>query len=147
MRIVLGTLVELVEFYSKLGNGPMTKLLRHEYRRLQRTVTRWDAHSRPYRKLRAPSSGSNSRNAVIGFPDRAFGVAADWYDEAEPALSDLLVHHATAVEGVRIHKTSDTGRKGIGHARKYVRRHAAQRALGLSEGETVPAVGYELKAV
>jgi hypothetical protein len=147
MRLVLGALVELVEFYAKLGDCPMADLLRHEYRRLQRTVARWDEARRPYRQLGARSPGASARNAVIGFPDRAFGVAADWYDAGEPDLSELLVRHAMAVEAVRIHKTSETGRKNTGHARKYVRRHAAQRALGLPEGETQPAVTFALKAV
>ena len=147
MRLVLGALVELVEFYSKLGNGPMADLLRHEYRRLQRTVARWDEQGRPYRKLGLKHAVAGTRNVVIGFPDRAFGVAADWYDTGEPDLSDLLVRHATAVEAVRIYKTAETGRKGTGHARKYVRRHSAQRALGQPAGETVPAVAYTLQAV
>lgn len=147
MRLVLGALAELAEFYAKLGSRPMADFLRHEYRRLQRTLGRWDEHQRPYRKLGVRSPEASSRNVVIGFPDRAFGVAADWYDAADPELSNLLVQHVTSVDAVRIHKTSETGRKNTGHARKYVRRHAAQRALGLPEGEAIPAVAYALKAV
>lgn len=147
MRLVLGALVDLVEFYSKVGSCPMAELLRHEYRRLERTATRWDEQQRPYRKLGGRSTEQGKRNVVLGFPDRAFGVVADWYDAGESKLSDLLVHHVMAVEAVRIHKTSETGRKNTGHARKYVRRHAAQRALGLPEGETQPAVAFTLKAV
>ena len=147
MRLVMGALVELVEFYSKLGSSPMAELLRHEYRRLERAVGRGDESQRPYRSLGERCAEPGTRNVVIGFPDRAFGIATDWYDKAEPHLCELLVRDTKAVEAVRIHKTSETGRKGRGHARKYVRRHVAQRALGLPEGDFVPAVAYELRAV
>jgi len=147
MRLVLGALVDLVEFYSKLGNRPMADFLRHEYRRLQRTITRWDEHARPSRELSARALETSTRNVVIRFPDRAFGVTADWYEAGDPDLSDLLVHHARAVEAVRIHKTSETGRRNTGHARKYVRRHVAQGALGLSVGEILAPVAFALKAV
>ena len=130
----------------------MANLLRHEYRRLERSIARWDQERRPYRHLGARPRQSSTRNVAISFPDRAFGVAADWYDAAESEFSDLLVRDATAVEAVRIHKTSQTGRKNAGHARKYVRRHAAQRALGLPkgdrvQGDRVPAGVLELKAM
>lgn len=147
MRLVLGALVELYEFYSKLGSLPMAELLQHEYRRLEKAVMHWDETGRPYRRMATRPPKSDGRNSVISFPDRAFGVAADWYDKSDSGLSNLLVRDATAIEGVRLHRTSETGRGNIGHARKYVRRHSAQEAVGVPAGETVPAVAYELRVV
>lgn len=143
MRLALGALVELFEFYAKIGSQPMAALLRHEHGRLERTLVSCQQKGRPYRQLGDAPREACSRNAVILFPDRAFGVAADWYDAGDPDLSDLLVLDATAVEAVRIHKTSETGRPSNGHARKYVRRHAAQEALGIPAGDTAPPGSYE----
>lgn len=138
MRLVLGALVELVEFYSRVGCQPMVTLLTHEHQRLECALTRSDTGGPSYRKLEARTRGSAPRrNVVIAFPDRAFGVAADWYEMSDTPVSDLLAGDAAAVAAVRLHKTSEIKRRTDGHASKYVRRHAAQRALSLPQGEAL----------
>jgi hypothetical protein len=147
MRLVLGALVDLVEFYARVGCQPIVRMLRHEHQRLERALTRSAGDKRSYRRLTSRVSRPNpKRNVVIAFPDRAFGVAADWYEKSDPRISDLLAHHAAALATVRLHKTSEIGRRTDGHSRKYVRRHTAQAALGIPEGEVVPAKSYELQA-